>query len=283
MSIKAFSLFLNIILGMGLLCLIIWLVIQDIDPDGYREIEYSLENKSNLVTGPEPAARILGEFEDQGIKYWEAFIDPIYFDLYIPRLYNSITMEVVYRVHNQQILEFGGLGTDEGWNFTFRPGENELLNNLDWSCNKFNKVKICKNPDSTSPELTYQNIDEFWRQLNDEKIILYFSPRPKNYEYDYLNLNTDLSLYDYLITEYDGSEDFGNGWRRRKAFFSSEDLWLAGHKYKFILSAPELDQRGGEIQIASIKFILEKEPITWQNIPIKLKRLMARLKSKIGL
>jgi len=285
MKIKLLTKILDIILSLGLVALIIWLIIADINPEGTRVIFHSAGYKNPLVDGPKPAERVIGTYGSGKDKYWEIAIDPIYFDLYIPRLYQTIDMVVVYQNEGQNLIELGGLGSSQGWQITLKPGANQAIDELSWPCQEFAGFRVCQNLDRLDREeaVIYLDFNDFVNQIGDSKIMTYHYKFPEQIGVASAGWYKDSNLtdYDYLVTTYFSPKDLGQNWQQMRATFRAEELWLKGHIYKFMISAPGLDQ-GARLRIKSIKFTLNEEPITKDNLRIKMSRFFKRNLAKIG-
>lgn len=285
MSIKSFTKIIDIILALGLMVLIGWLVLADINLSGTRIIFHSAYDNHPLVDGPQPLERVIGTFGAGEDKYWEIAVDPVYFDLYIPRLYQEIDMEMVYQNAGQELIEPGGLGSSQGWQITLKPGDNQAIDKLTWPCQEFTGLRVCQNLDrlERSEALVYVNFNEFVESIAGSRLVTYHYKFPEQIELaaDAWHKDLDLTGYDYLVTTYFPPLDLGQGWQQVSAKFTAEELWLAGHVYKFMISAPELD-RGARLRVKSIKFTLSREPITRDNYKIKISRFFKRGLEGIG-
>jgi len=202
------SKYLNISLFFALLIVIGVLVILDINPSGKRIVFHSAIKPNGLVDGPRPADRLLGVVGNDMSAAWEVAIDPVYFELYIPRLYQRITFELIIDPGEQDIIELGGLGSSQGWQVSLKPAFDASLTS------------------SEQPE----KVDEKYYKLS--------------------------------------------------ATFTPEELFLAGHIYTFVVSAPDLKTNNHTLKIREANFYLEKEPITLANLPDKAQRFWQRLMSK---
>jgi len=275
---------LNIVFAVGLIGLFAWFVISDINPSGKRIIEYSADRATSLITGPKPADRVIGEYGTGDSRYWEIAVDPIYFDLFIPRLYQQITMEVVYQTERQELLELGGLGAGTGWQITLKPGQNLVLDGLDWPCQTFGNIRFCQNPE-LQEIMDWHDVFSFIDKARGRRVLTYHYTFPIDVTFDTepWTIDTDIRRYDFLVTSYHTPLDISGGWKHMSAEFSANELWLSGHTYKFMISAPELDKHSGRLRIKSVRFVLEKEPITPANFRSKLQRFWKRNLSKFGL
>jgi hypothetical protein len=201
--------YLNISLFFVLLVVIGVLIILDINPSGKRTVFHSVIKPNGLVDGPRPADRLLGVVgNDKITSAWEVAIDPVYFELYIPRLYQRITFELIIDPGEQDIIELGGLGSSQGWQVSLKPAFDASLIS------------------SKQPEM----VDERYYKL--------------------------------------------------RATFTPEELFLAGHIYTFVVSAPDLKINNHTLKIREANFYLEKEPITLSNLPKKAQSFWERLMNK---
>lgn len=90
--------------------------------------------------------------------------------------------------------------------------------------------------------------------------------------------DTNMNEINYIIAKYyEKPKLLENDWREAQAEFDLGDLYIdEDSKIKFLLSAPGLRDSEGEIKISEIKIILEKDPITIQNIISKLKNFIKK-------
>lgn len=275
-----------IVLGILFFLFLVW---YDINPSGQRSVVHSYNKTNKLVNGPYPFDRLVNQAKE---NYWEIAIDPVYFDLYIPRLYQRITFSAIFKPDNDQaVVELGGLGSDQGWQITLKPAYNGYLENLNLDCRIFlesqDKISLCAGRDQLPPEINiWQDIFKLYPEAD---YVTYFLP-PAQYldsREGINNLNIkqwDNAMtandFDFLITTYQPAEDLADGWKKATAVFSPNELWLAGHIYKFVISIPELSNRGGRVRLQAVEFYLEKEPITINNFQEKLTRFWQRLISR---
>lgn len=265
-----------------------FLVWYDINPSGKRSIEHSFKKPNKLVYGPYPADRLTNKSSE---NYWEVVIDPIYFDLYIPRLYQRISFSAIFQTDSDKaVIALGGLGSDQGWQITLKPAYNGYLENLSLNCKVFldddDKISVCAGRNQSLPEMKiWQDI---FRIFPDADYVMYYLPADKMESIDKIdNLKIGLwenSLtendFDFLLTGYQPPEDLGDGWKKATVIFSPDELWLAGHIYKFVISIPDLSNRGGQVKLQAVEFYLEKEPINRYNFQEKFLRFWQRLKSR---
>lgn len=107
----------------------------------------------------------------------------------------------------------------------------------------------------------------------------FFFPIPSNIHK--LDFDTKLEDTDYIIaTDYHppAKED---SWSVATAKFNLTDLYIDDdNKVQFMLGAPGLHENEREVRIAEIKVILEKPPLTWQNIIPRFKNYVKGIINK---
>jgi hypothetical protein len=268
-----------ILLVLLFMCFLVW---YDINPAGQRTVEHSFNKPHSLVRGPYPDDRLIGTLNKSN-EYWQIAIDPVYFDLYIPRLYQRIIFTSIFKLSSEQtVLELGGLGSDQGWQVTLKPAYNGYLESLNLNCQNFidafSQVAVCAGRESLPSDLkVWEDIFVLYPQA---QYTTYFfnSEKLENLNVKKWENNLTNEDFDFLITTYNPAEDLGDGWKKATAVFLPEELWLAGHVYKFILSAPDLSVQGDIVKLKTVEFYLEKEPITKNNFFEKLIRFWQRLK-----
>lgn len=275
-----------ILFGVLFLFFLVW---YDINPSGQRVVKHNFTKTNNLVRGPYPVDRLVEQKNVDG-DFWEVAIDPVYFDLYIPRLYQSITFTSIFKLtNNQTVIELGGLGSDQGWQITLKPAYNGYLENLNLTCRIFvddlSQISVCAGRESLPTDITTWS--EIFDLYPDAEYVTYFLPLTQHFatadRLDNLKIkqweNSFIaSDFDFLITSYVPVEDVGDGWKKASAIFLPNELWLAGHIYKFVLSAPDLSNHAKTIKLREVEFYLQKEPITRNNFSDKLVRFWQRFK-----
>lgn len=61
-------------------------------------------------------------------------------------------------------------------------------------------------------------------------------------------------------------------WQVAEVNFNLQNAYIKDNKLKFAVSSPHLDEYEGEIKIHSIEVVLEKEPLTFSDIPSLVKK-----------
>ncbi len=273
----------NILMGAGLAVLLVFLLVSYINPTGIRTIEHYPVKSSKFVEGPYPPERLLGVFTENDQTFWEVMVDPVYFDLYIPRLYQKIKMIVEYKPSRQDLVQLGGVG-GINWSVALYPVENSYIDSLDWPCRQLGKVRVCQNKNKSNLLAEFDTLSDFEQLAKQAQVVVYAVeddlnlPRAVKW-----NPEIDWDEFDFLVTSYYPPQLLPDGWRRAQAVFRPEQLKLQNHTYQFLVSAPKLDKNNGRLKIRSVKFVLYKEPITPDNYQRKLNNFLNRLKKRIGL
>lgn len=260
---------LKILLPLGLVVLIVFLFINDLDADGERVLFHSPEQKSLLVEGPKPDNRVAGIKSESGEKFWVVTIDPVYFTITLPHRYDEIGVEIVFQAPAVSLVQLGGLASERGWNFYWQGLKNDVFDNIEWPC----LIDADKNWYLCQRAKEYESIDEFL--LNPplrRRILNYNFALPENFSrlpVAGFNKETDYHDFDYLIGKYQPPELNGSWWKQEISF-PIDSLYRQKNAVQFALSAPGLDKENKIVKIKYIKFILKKKPLTWKNFFPKL-------------
>lgn len=260
---------LKILFPVGLIILVVYLIYQDLDFAGERLLVHSAASKSILVNGPGPDNRLAGVQSEQGEKFWTIIIDPVYWQLTLPRRYEEIEIEIVFQAPGVSLVQFGGLMTAKGWNYQWTGLKNDVWENISWPClvDSERNWRLCQK------EKNYQSIERFLlAPPTNKKISNYNFPLPEAFArlaVDNYNNQVDWQDYDYLIGVYQPPVPVGEWWRQTLQY-QVDDLYLAGNVVQFALSAPGIDKNNQLVKIKELRFILRKEPITARNFLPKL-------------
>jgi len=183
-----------------------WLCWQDLTPSGVLTAENDFQKKSPQMSDLRPAVRVDPPASDaEGNHFQNVFIDPVYFDVQIPRLFRDAKVTIEYKnPDNHPFIQLGLKKNEGDWNYVFklieRRGEN---------------------------------------------------------------------IFNYRQGE--------GGWRTAEVVFGLDDSVMDKRTLHFMLSTPELDWDGHEIQIRKIAVLLERDPLTWENFWPRLKRLLGKI------
>ena len=167
---------LKILFPVGLIILVVYLIYQDLDFAGERLLVHSAASKSILVNGPGPDNRLAGVQSEQGEKFWTIIIDPVYWQLTLPRRYEEIEIEIVFQAPGVSLVQFGGLMTAKGWNYQWTGLKNDVWENISWPClvDSERNWRLCQK------EKNYQSIERFLlAPPTNKKISNYNFPLPE--------------------------------------------------------------------------------------------------------
>ena len=271
---KSIGIALHALFAIGLLSIVVYVVYLDLDLDGVREIRHTLDSQHVMVKGPTPEVRVL---ENKGFvseNYWEIIIDPVYFHVFIPRQYDRVVVELEYMADAVPLIQLGGALGKTGWNFAWHCVQNTALDTIDWPClrDEDRGWWLCqKNPQ-------YRSIENFLlAPPRYAKIVNYNFALPEGFErlaIDGYNHETNLETYDYIIAKYTPPAIEGD-WKRSVAEFSFDELYQSPDGLQFALSAPGIDDRSQKVNIRSITFRYEKDPMTLRDVWRKFKEKLA--------
>lgn len=272
--------FLRVVLPLGLLVLVSYAVYADIDVDGVRVIRHTAEKLHLRVVGPYPETRIAGVFKNAGDKYWEVAIDPVYFDVRLPRKYDTVEVELVYSADQVPLVQMGGLVNPKGWQFSWQGVQNKLLDGISWPC----LVERDKGWFLCQKKKKYQSIDAFLSRPPSQGRILNFNfPLPDIFaraQTVAYHIGQDMDDFEYFIAQYVPPSKQGR-WMVKRLSFPTSELYRQGDKLQFALSAPGIDQRSQTIRIKEIRFTLYKEPITRENALVKWRKFLKRTEKRL--
>lgn len=103
---------------------VLWLFYKDFVPNGRLEVENNFKKRSALISGLYPLER-LRSVEREGDIYYETIrIDPVYFDLAIPRFFQKAKIIIKYQNPSQNLFQIGIKDVNSDWNFLFKTIEN---------------------------------------------------------------------------------------------------------------------------------------------------------------
>ena len=102
------------------LAVIIWLFYKDFVPSGILEINNDFKKRSVLISEFYPENR-LREIEQKDDTYFQAMrIDPIYFDLTVPRFFDTAEVTINYQNPSRNLFQIGLKNVNSEWDFLFK-------------------------------------------------------------------------------------------------------------------------------------------------------------------
>ncbi|GEM_PF-3873060 len=229
---------------------------------GVLSFRYDMWHDSPYVTMV-PRDRVSEPLYDTDEKRWYRLLkqEPLYFDVRIPRSFDSSNITVEYKNGSQSIVEIAGVVDSHQESYIFQPLENRLLENLSWPAIREGELVLWQR------KVEFKGITDFLAHLPQKReILLYrhdlgdgfdqFSPLV---DIEASDKNYVLALYPFLM-----SAPETNSVRQREATFDTRLLHYGYHKYRFVLSAPRVNAREN-FRLYSVRFVMNREPITWNN------------------
>ena len=123
MKVVRFSL---ILLFLALLSYLTW---ANFVPSGLLKIEKKINKPSPYFSDFYPSVRMKKiEQDENGIFFQRMVIDPVYFDLLMPRQFEKAKVKIKYQNPNQPLFQIGLKRIDQPWTFDFRKLLSPLTN-----------------------------------------------------------------------------------------------------------------------------------------------------------
>ena len=244
-------------------------------------MKYKKNSPASAISDFHPEKRAIEIPEDGNSQRF--YSDPIYFDVKVPREFDTVTVNLTWQNLSQPILELGARKFRNSWGFVLKPLQNKIIDSVVASSNlaeKENQEWFCQNKDGVifcQRNKTYANLSEFFEKPK-HKVVSYNYNIPENIEHDVMNVDTNISEYDYLIATYDAPDDLEGGWYRRSIKYNWSDFDLYINEISFLVSAAQLDKGHGQIVIGDIGIILERDPLDWKGFIEYVKNQTRRLK-----
>jgi len=257
------------VLALGSISILGWIFFQNLVPTGVLVLKYKKNSPSSQISSLHPEKRVIDIKED--VDSQRIFSDPVYFDVKIPREFDTVTVDMAWQNLSQPILELGARKFRNSWGFVLKPLQNKIIDSLNWQCDRYEEAIFCQK------KKNYSNLSEFFANPKG-KIISYNYNFPENLEHDAMNVNTNIDDYDYLVAIYKSPEDLGGGWFRRSITYNWSDFELYINEISFLVSAPELDKGHGQIVFGDISVVLKRDQLDWNGFLEYIKNQARRLK-----
>ncbi|MFA6272556.1 MAG: hypothetical protein WC693_05655 [Patescibacteria group bacterium] len=143
-------------------------------PLGKLEVVYDFSEGSDYISKLEPWQRLLPPEEINGDWSQAMKDDLVYFDVKIPRWFQTVTAEITFQNDAVPILEIGARADSAG-NYLSKPLQNKLIDLLDWKKETLNQTTLYQKDDK------YADVQSFiTRPPIDEMVGEYFYSLEKN-------------------------------------------------------------------------------------------------------
>ncbi len=119
-SIKKIIRVIRFILILFIIGVIGWLFYKDFVPKGRLEIKNDFKKKSVLISGFYPENRIMAVEKDNDNYFQAIRIDPVYFDVNIPRFFKTAKVIIKYQNLAQNFFQIGLKNVNSDWDFLFK-------------------------------------------------------------------------------------------------------------------------------------------------------------------
>ena len=255
------------ILIVSSLALLIYLFYQNLVPSGVLVLEHKKGDPNSKISDLTPEKRVIYLPEDGENQRF--FIDPVYFDVKTPRVFDKVKIKLAWQNQSQPILEIGARKSRSSFAFVLKPLQNKIIDKLTWSCERYDQILFCQK------QKNFSSLSEFLANLPIRRVLTY------HYDLggaDKLNVATDINDYDYLVSTYTPPQSLGNNWFAREVEFNWNDFEVHINEISFVLSAPALNDGGGQIVVGDIVATLRRPPLDWQGFVEYLKEQGRRIK-----
>ena len=150
-----------------------------------------------------------------------------------------------------------------------KPLQNKIIDKLTWSCERYDQILFCQK------QKNFPSLADFLSKPPPSRVLTYHYDLEKA---DKLGADTKTDDYDYLLSSYVPPTDLGNNWFEREVEFNWSDFEVHINEISFLLSAPELNQGGGQVVVGDIVATLRRPPLDWQGFVEYLKEQGRRIK-----
>lgn len=273
------------ILLISSIALLLWLFYQNLVPTGVLVLHYKKGSPASLISDLHPAKRVIETMDDNQTFY----IDPIYFDVKVPRQFDKIIVDIAWQNQAQPILELGARKVRGEFGFVLEPLQNKIIDNINldtraphpnplpkgegtnpWSCQREAEVLFCQKVKK------YNNLESFLANPVGKLSTYHYKPSVE-IKYDAMNVETDINKYDYLIANYTPPRALGNDWYQREVEYDWKDFDVYINEISFLLSAPQLNLGHGQITAGDITVTLRRPPLDWPGFVEYIKNQLRRL------
>ncbi|MGB9609185.1 MAG: hypothetical protein ACP5IX_01595 [Patescibacteria group bacterium] len=275
--VKIILWFWRVILMLIALCFFLWLIWQNLIPSGYLKITKDFCRESKFISNLYPEERV-GDIEiDNQNRCWQTiFNEPVYFKIKVSRSFEQVKLKIFYQNEKQPLFQIG-LRKKLGWQFQFKPIENQIFDSLDWYKLTQGKITLWQR------KKKFETIQQYVNNLPIDRktAVFYYEFIPEvvkdSTKIVAWNPKIPLQSLDYIITQYQSPKNFGDLKVASVDFFISPEF-SDGQQLEFILSAPEMVRNQSQIKIYRLEVELEREPLTLDNFKETINRFIQRLR-----
>ncbi|MFA6524971.1 MAG: hypothetical protein WCT33_01720 [Patescibacteria group bacterium] len=175
-------------------------------PLGKLEVAYDFTEGSDYISKLEPWQRLLPPEESNGDWSQAMKDDLVYFDVKIPRWFQSVSAEITFQNNAVPILEIGARA-DLAGNYLSAPLQNKLIDSLEWSKSLLSETTLYQRNNKYSDVTSFvqqppnkEIIGEYFYDLKLDKIISGYKKSQKETIID-RSLRGKHTLYTYLKDE----------------------------------------------------------------------------------
>jgi len=256
----------RIFLILGVLILMFYLFLRDFAGNGVIifKNDFSLI-KDRQISDLYPHVRIKEKVQtSKGDWYQNVFIDPVYFKINPPREFDKARFRIKFRAQKQSLFAVGVKAGPGELDFDFETMGFLKLDNIDWHETREGETVLYQK------YKRYNSISDFLGNLPKDGRIAFYNLEledldTEGYRTTILNQKTDLEHVSYILAKYKEPKVMDD-WRVNEVEFDiSQDNFYDG-RLIFILSAPEIDQNKGDLDISEIEVTLLRPEVTLGNL-----------------
>jgi hypothetical protein len=191
--------------------------------------------------------------------------EPLYLDVRTPRPFERAYVTMRYRNHSQHTIELAGVVNRGKGHFVFHPVESIRLENLEWPKVSENGITLWQR------EKRYDTVASFVQNLpSSEEIVVYDYELGQGYDTFSPLVDIESTPKNYLIARYTPSVNNSEA-REKTVEFDLKQLEYGYHKYRFIVSAPDVSKEKG-FEMEKISFLFKREPLTIKNFYSRVRK-----------
>ena len=154
---RHFAIFIRIVAALAVVGMFVYLIGQNLAPDGELTITSDLRSPAPFTSEPKPGERLERVTVVEGEPKMSVIKEsPIYFDVKPPPGFDTIVQTVRYVNDSGAVLELGALASSLDEQFDLRPGESRLIDSLPWHRQRSGRLLLLER------QHDYASIDDFY-------------------------------------------------------------------------------------------------------------------------